>query len=634
MITFIKGTERSHNGVLKVAALVAAMSSEIYQRKTLILQVADNLTDVEYLLTGHVKAEEAKEYANEINTEETGIDSLLIRAETERVVKEQFDSLIDPASKDTNGLDVAPRTVTENIEDTVLMKRTAMRDLMNFASGSALTDTPYDNCIVILNGKNPSLAYYLEKYCDNMIICVGQRKKDPETEVKDEDEELDADLKKKEAAARKDHNTYIVISDYEADSIFNKRFIQKEYGEKKVFLMPHNVIFNDACATGNVVNFVIKNRETDISDYNHGLMQEMDKLMLAIYKEQLDAEDELANVKRRQPKAKPTAERSELPDGSVTTESTTTKRFLRKPVTKTSIVIDTDNPAQPSDIMYQEMPQQEGYYDDEEDDRPVRVKREKPAKKSKSKEPVAVQSDEDDDDFQRPYTRSELRAMKKQQIKEAQEEKERAKAAAAEARGAARKEKEEAARAAKQAAIDAKKNAKMEKERARLEAKLAKTGTVMVTADEPQEEAEQETPHAANRNNAAKPVSQVKVRSLHRPVKQEEIETEAETEYEAENEAESEKENVSQEEPIQDAAAEMEGSEESDEETFETKEDATESTDEPEDAPEEAPEVHEEKTETKTSSFESDIANQFKSEAGAQKTEEEVSAEDLLRSMM
>ena len=657
MITFIKGTERSHNGVLKVAALFAAMSSEIYQRKTLILQVADNLPDVEYMLTGHVKADEAKEYANEINTDETGIDSLLIRADTERVVKEQFDSLIDPASKDINGLDVAPRTVTENIEDTVIMKRVAMRDLMNYASGSKLTDTPYDNCILILNGKNPRLSFALEKYCDNMIVCVGQRKKDPETDIKDMDDELDEEQEKKEAAARKDHNTYIVISDYEADSIFNKRFIQKEYGEKKVFLMPHNVLFNDACATGNVVNYVAKNRETDNSDYNHNIMSEMDKLMLAIYKEQIEnEEDSFANVKRRTANTKPIKELESLPEGSVTTEETTTKKFLRKPVAKTTFFIDTENPSAPSDIAYQEMSKQEGYYDDDnETDRPVNTK-----KGSKPIRTAPKARDAEEDDIDRPYTRKELHEIKKQQIKEEKEKQEQLHKATVEKKMQAKREKEEKAKAEKQALLDARKNARVEKERARLEAKLAKTGGAYIKADASPEEDIEDTQKDQPVRPAKKTLPRTEEKTMggrreqnsftptkkpvRRPVVQEA------KELPPEEPILSEEPQPEQEEQAQDASAYIDSqeymadeevpSEEIGEEDMGDSDEEKQQNAQPDDdfseeepLEEEPDPIQEEKTE-KTRSIESNLAFKFKTDVSAQDTEEEVSAEDLLRSMM
>lgn len=67
----------------------------------------------------------------------------------------------------------------------------------------------------------------------------------------------------------KDKEKIILISDYEANSKYNVFNIKLKYKVKdKIYTIPHNYIFADACNSGSVVDYFYKNINADPKDYN------------------------------------------------------------------------------------------------------------------------------------------------------------------------------------------------------------------------------------------------------------------------------------------------------------------------------------------------------------------------------
>lgn len=67
----------------------------------------------------------------------------------------------------------------------------------------------------------------------------------------------------------KDKTKLIVIADYEVSSKFNVMNIKLKYKVKDpIYVIPHNYMFADACNSGNVVDFLYKNINSDPKDYN------------------------------------------------------------------------------------------------------------------------------------------------------------------------------------------------------------------------------------------------------------------------------------------------------------------------------------------------------------------------------
>jgi len=67
----------------------------------------------------------------------------------------------------------------------------------------------------------------------------------------------------------KDKQKIIVIGDYEANSKFNVKNVRLKYRVKDpIYVIPHNYLFADACNSGDVRNFFLKNINADPKDYN------------------------------------------------------------------------------------------------------------------------------------------------------------------------------------------------------------------------------------------------------------------------------------------------------------------------------------------------------------------------------
>ena len=298
MITVIRGTKESQHGILRAAAIIAEMSTHVYHRKTLILQAIDGAEDIEYFINGRVQKEDDDIFGLDLG--EKGIDALLLRAEGARVMKNNFDDLVNPTEPEENALDVAEKTTTDDIEGTILLKFDAMVNLMKCAAGDDASNAPYDNVIVVVNGENEELSKKVSKAADKVIIVVNQGNPEFTPEFEDKkaakkDIDLMTDDEKTELEAKEYidwKKYYLLINDFEAESTYNRANMKQAYKAKAVYTLPYNVMFLDACRSGNVRRFVLNNIEADKIDNNFPVVEGIKKLLDALYKEQFAKEDE------------------------------------------------------------------------------------------------------------------------------------------------------------------------------------------------------------------------------------------------------------------------------------------------------------------------------------------------------
>lgn len=371
MVTIVRGTKRSHNGTLKIAAAIASMSAYDLHRKTLILQIANNLSDISYELAGYVSSEEDS-YGFEENANETGIDALLARAATGSITESQFDALVTPISKERHELDVATRSNTENkIEYTVAENIQAFNQILLSAAGDTEADAPYDNVIVVANGKNEELLSMIRPYIDNEVICVGQNT----SELKNEEKE-------KSGIKR-----IVVVNDFSEESVYNLRFMKKEYKTQNVYPMPHNILLSDATNSGRINSYISGNLKVDVSNVNYAVIDSLRNINNVLFMEKpQERTDTLKGIKGL-PKKKNARERIKLyplPDGSVTVAETEVKKFLKKPYIERNIELDTENLVDVEDeFEYEDFGVTETYLEDREEDEKRAEKRSKQKKAAK-----------------------------------------------------------------------------------------------------------------------------------------------------------------------------------------------------------------------------------------------------------
>lgn len=347
MIIYIRGTNPSdENKALKAAAFLSSVSYLVFNQKTLVLQIGNNTADVESYING--KADIDDKYAmHEVDLSEVGIDALLLRADTERISRHHFESLVDSTVVGSFHLDIAPKSKTSTIEQTILSNLPAFGSLLKSAAGDRSASAPYDSVILVSGSGAPELTEEMIKRCDHEIICVSQGKAEFKVRSGKDREKIKC-------------KTSILITDFDLASVYTERAIRKLYGIKDVFTLPYNVHLKDAMASGNVLDFVNKNIHPDKMDDNYQLMNAANLVMEFVYKNNKPAHYDLDDVESKNREEEENM-LEELPAGSVSIGHYTAKRGM-KDVDKISINIDTDNPNnQTSTIVWQEMPKQKGF---------------------------------------------------------------------------------------------------------------------------------------------------------------------------------------------------------------------------------------------------------------------------------
>ncbi len=82
----------------------------------------------------------------------------------------------------------------------------------------------------------------------------------------------------------KDKQKLFVIADYEDRSRFNTANIKIKYRRKEnIYAVPHNFAFADACNMGSVIDFIYKNINADIRDYNGYFLSKTNEIVSKIF---------------------------------------------------------------------------------------------------------------------------------------------------------------------------------------------------------------------------------------------------------------------------------------------------------------------------------------------------------------
>ncbi len=360
MITLIKGTKSSQDVLLRAAAAISGTSGIVFHKKTLVMQVADNLPDIEFLFNGHTKESESTTFGNyEINTEEYGMDSLLIRAEAGRVTREQFASLVDSISKSEEELDVAPRTMTADFETNVSANADAFAALLRYAAGTTMSNTVYDNCVIVVSGLNKDIVNICRSVADVCITVVTPgRVQIP----KDTDKGNGKDKK----FENKDLVDMVLVYDYEHDSVYNASNLKQAYGIKELSGIPHNFLYNDACEQGQAYNFLINNLADEETDYSYGFISAVRNFTEGVYKHGLKQEENYqAQLEKAKVKEEEELEKEELKDGSIGEEYYEEKQGLfGKTVEKSRFVVNMNADVEEdlsTGIQFEEMEKDKGF---------------------------------------------------------------------------------------------------------------------------------------------------------------------------------------------------------------------------------------------------------------------------------
>ncbi len=275
MITMVQGTNMSDNWAAPTASVIAAWSAMYGGYKTLVLQLVDNdYPGVEGILTGQRDAENRaiEEENGYISVSDKGMDPLMLMAMSERLTKEHFDAVCDSLLSDQNMLDIAAKTVRGKIMDGV--------DLKNVKNMLDRAEDVYDHIVVLMNGKDTEKAPHLLECADTVVTCVKQVPPFISQEFNRYEGESESATKgtratKETARPKKKSRSVIAVMDYEPESAFNLKKLQKTYGVDKSFGIPHNVGFRDASNSKDLFDFILKNIHDDPEDDNYYFVEAM-----------------------------------------------------------------------------------------------------------------------------------------------------------------------------------------------------------------------------------------------------------------------------------------------------------------------------------------------------------------------
>lgn len=298
MITMFRGTDSYHNMAPQALALYAALNATKYNRRTLVLQLYSSFP-IEKILRGKQDSEEQVSIGGQYNFDDTGIDSLMRRIETQRFSKEIFDVACRHMSKTDNLLDVAGVSKKDDFEREIVIRKEGFEKLLHEAKKL------YEDIYILANGKSGEQIKMLNTMVDLSVICVPQGNKDNVTEpftlIEEDKEEEKATVKGKDKAKSKDKNkakdrgkmkTLYMVTDFDRRSSFDVLRMRKAYGVKKIAVLPYNTGFKDAYNSESVLAYAIANTDVHEGDANFELIEAVLSVKKVMMDQEVPAEPE------------------------------------------------------------------------------------------------------------------------------------------------------------------------------------------------------------------------------------------------------------------------------------------------------------------------------------------------------
>lgn len=272
MVVTIEGYNKKKNKSVRTASELAAFSAIANGDKTLVINLINpDIDTAERMLIG-VGMEESINSEYDTNVSDDGIDALLRQAETRMLTKEDFDNYIKNMIYLENRLDVA--TVTKNRQFNALLLSPNRFEALRRVILSA--KRVYDNIFIILDSKETKVNDMIKKLdeIDVCLYCIKQG------------------FKEKAPATGK--QIIYVVTEYNSKSRFTFDSIKKEFvtanplvrSNEEIAKIDANIYALDAAISGNIVNFVAKNKIANKEDINYEWISDELKLLSMILKKE------------------------------------------------------------------------------------------------------------------------------------------------------------------------------------------------------------------------------------------------------------------------------------------------------------------------------------------------------------
>lgn len=261
MIIMFEGTNEASNDMAETACIASVMSAAKYNKKTLLIQLTNAAEkNVEDLLIGKKKAETEVKLGR-YQLEDKGIDALIRRAASSRLTEDGFDATCTQMLAYRHMLDVAGITKKEDFELNITLKEvsTILKNAKKV----------YNNIILVLNGQDTTIMQEILELADVYVTCFAQK---PVIE---------------EYNAFEGVRSLKVVTEYDTASVYSAMYLKKKLKERKIYLIPHNSGYRDACISGTLLTYLLKNINNTHEDDNYIFAKHCTELIEGI----MDKED-------------------------------------------------------------------------------------------------------------------------------------------------------------------------------------------------------------------------------------------------------------------------------------------------------------------------------------------------------
>ena len=279
MIIAVQGSRKKKNNSIGTTAILASMTSILYNAKTLVLQLS-NPKDVhvdECLDKDHAGY---KSQTDTYSFDTSGIDSLLLECTDKQELKK---GLIAEKSEVFIKADGEPLLVVTRSSENKQFEEITVEDLTSLDTLLDSANKEYEYVFVLMPRKKDLACHILTKAQYN-IICIPQNEK---TEVLSFESSSVKDLIGENSPIP--HKDIYVVADFDEGSRFTQKKIRTDYNIKKTFVSYHNIDYKDAYNAKEILNFVKKNIDLDSPyDSNFMFVQELKRLIAEYALEELD----------------------------------------------------------------------------------------------------------------------------------------------------------------------------------------------------------------------------------------------------------------------------------------------------------------------------------------------------------
>lgn len=280
----IRGANDSSYHSDRIAAAIACVSSFEYKKSVLILPMTTKFK-VEEILSGK-RMKQSSVSKRGYAFDDSGMDGLIRRAEQGTLTADAFSDCCIHIIKEANSFDIAKNTSRPDLAEFIIKNESLISQLVRNAN------VVYNEVILLADTDNEDTLKALERISEKEVTVIPQGNK-------------------REFSSKSD--SILVINDYDQSSVFTYKHMKEIYklrSDVKLYPIPYNIAFKDACRTEKAIDYFSANVKLDKSfDDNYNFITCVSNLVRAIIGGEEPVVEELSfsklmRAERRQNKTK------------------------------------------------------------------------------------------------------------------------------------------------------------------------------------------------------------------------------------------------------------------------------------------------------------------------------------------